>query len=113
MVSSLQVVLVTGASRGLGLAVARTLLAEGANVVSLSRSVPAELKALAQDTSSSTGAALVAVQGDVTSSEDTKAAVDQAVQKWGRLDGIVLNAGVVDFARLADVVSALLIQERL
>jgi NAD(P)-dependent dehydrogenase (short-subunit alcohol dehydrogenase family) len=112
MPSSLPVVLLTGASRGLGLATA-TLLLRGtsrlprAHVVAISRSKPDELAALEKEYSGSSddSPALLVVQGDVTDAKTNQKAVDGAVEKWGRLDALILNAGVVKFARLADAVS--------
>lgn len=106
------VVLVTGASKGLGLCIA-SLLVKGtktippSNVVTLSRSVPPALSALESETKAQATSLLV-VQGDMTSQEDNARTVDAAIAKWGRLDGVVLNAGVIEFARIADVVRVLL-----
>lgn len=106
------VVLVTGASKGLGLCIA-SLLVKGtktippSNVVTLSRSVPPALSALESETKAQATSLLV-VQGDMTSQEDNSRTVDAAIAKWGRLDGVVLNAGVIEFARIADVVRVLL-----
>ena len=55
--------------------------------------------------SSDDSPALLVVQGDVTDAKTNQKAVDGAVEKWGRLDALILNAGVVKFARLADAVS--------
>jgi len=45
------------------------------------------------------------VQGDVRDEQVNKEAVELAIKKWGRLDAVILNAGVVEFARVANVVS--------
>jgi NAD(P)-dependent dehydrogenase (short-subunit alcohol dehydrogenase family) len=105
MTSSHPVVLITGASRGLGLSVAQLLIKgtenlEKANVVALSRSKTSEIDELA---TSSSSVELVAVQGDATSTPDAQKAVDLAIERFGRLDAVVLNAGVIEFARLTDV----------
>lgn len=102
------VVLVTGASKGLGLEVARLLLQgnariPAANVVTLSRTLPDELRQLGQQGGLETS--IESVQGDVTSEGDNEKAVAVAISKWGRLDGVVLNAGIIDFVRIADKVS--------
>ncbi|TXT10174.1 uncharacterized protein COLE_04108 [Cutaneotrichosporon oleaginosum] len=87
------VLIVTGASRGLGLAIARTLLAtHGANVATLQRTLTPELKALAAEYPDR----LLTISGDVSKPEDNARAVDQTVAKWGRLTGLVLNAGTLD-----------------
>ena len=100
-------VLVTGGSRGIGLEVVRCLLTgteviPASRVVSLSRSIPAELEALAQEHPSD----LVIVQGDVTDETDTVKARDAALERWGRLDALVLNAGIADLVSCANLVRA-------
>ncbi|KAK9898448.1 short-chain dehydrogenase [Cystobasidium minutum MCA 4210] len=84
-------IIVTGASRGLGLACARILLDKfNCNVVTISRSMTEELQGLKKEFNGR----IEVVQGDVTSLEDQKAALDKAVTTFGGLDGLVLNAGV-------------------
>ncbi|WFD32522.1 hypothetical protein MSPP1_003570 [Malassezia sp. CBS 17886] len=101
------VVLVTGASRGIGLAVVQQLV-EGtkviapARVVAMSRSVSPGLRALAD---SPRGESLLLVQGDVTSDADNARVVHEAVARWDRLDALVLNAGTFADRRLSDMAS--------
>lgn len=109
-VSSHPVVLVTGASRGIGLSVT-SLLLEGtktipsSNVVTISRSLPDSLQDLQkQQEGSENSTSIIIHQGDVCNDEDNRAAIDKALKRWGRLDAVVLNAGVIEFARIADVV---------
>ncbi|WFD20945.1 hypothetical protein MCAP1_003200 [Malassezia caprae] len=97
-------VLVTGGSRGIGLEIVRCLLTgteviPPSRVVSLSRSVPAELETLAQEYPSD----LVVVQGDVTEETDAEKARDAALKRWGRIDALVLNAGIAELAPCADL----------
>jgi len=90
---STKTVLITGASRGLGLECARILGQKlNANVVALSRSVSDELGKLKE----TAGDRLEIVQGDVSKDADQKKAVDLAVSKFGSLDGLILNAGILD-----------------
>ena len=110
-VSAHPVVLVTGASRGLGLSVASLLLhgtrtLPAANVVTISRTLPDSLVQLQREQEQAKGeTSLIVHQGDVCSDEDNRKVVEKALAKWGRLDAVVLNAGIIEFARLADVVS--------
>jgi NAD(P)-dependent dehydrogenase (short-subunit alcohol dehydrogenase family) len=104
--SSLPVVFVVGASRGLGLSIVEILLngsktLEPANVVSLSRSQTDAINKLTLNQRSSK-TSLIAVQGDASNDNDCKNAIDQAIQKWGRLDAIILNAGTIEYARFAN-----------
>ena len=77
---------VTGASKGVGLAVTRTLLAEGAHVVAVSRKTTPELDALA-------GPSLLHVAADLMDPQAPAAAVAQAVETFGGVDVLVNNAG--------------------
>lgn len=93
-------VLLTGASRGLGLATLEILLAQPANVVAVSRSLPPALEALQKQHANS----LVVIQGDVADRSVSESAVEQAISKFGSLDGIILNAGVLQpLGRIGDV----------
>ena len=84
--------LVTGASKGLGKAVAERLAHEGANVVINSRS-PDALEATARDIARATGRRSVSVAGDVADEGFCAALVGRAAGEFGRLDILVANAG--------------------
>ncbi|WP_217242471.1 SDR family NAD(P)-dependent oxidoreductase [Streptomyces sp. AC555_RSS877] len=87
-----KVILITGASAGIGEAAVRRFAAEGATVVAGARRVD-RLEKLAAELS--TGAAqVVAVPLDVTDEASVEAAVATAVQRFGRLDGALNAAGV-------------------
>jgi short-subunit dehydrogenase len=86
-----QVVIVTGASAGIGEAVARRLVRGGAKVVVTARRRE-RLDALARKLDAS-GANILAVAGDITSDADRRNLVTAALAKFGRIDGLVNNAG--------------------
>ncbi len=86
-----QIVIVTGASAGIGEATARRLAAEGATVVISARRTD-RLEALQREIESAGGRAL-AVAGDVTSPQDRERLVQETMRAFGRIDGLVNNAG--------------------
>src|ERR1700710_812931 len=88
-----KVIVITGASSGLGLAAARLLSAQGARVVLGARRIE-RLQELAGELNRS-GQRALAVVTDVTVREQVKRLVDTAVQTFGRIDVMVNNAGVM------------------
>lgn len=86
-----QVVIVTGASAGIGEATARRLARGGAKVVITARRQD-RLDALARELDP-TGAKVLAIAGDITSDADRRKLVDAALAKFGRIDALVNNAG--------------------
>jgi len=88
-----KVVVITGASSGLGEATARFLSAQGATVVLGARRVD-RLQALATGLNRDGAEALV-VTTDVTHRDQVKKLVDAAVQKYGRIDVMINNAGLM------------------
>jgi NAD(P)-dependent dehydrogenase (short-subunit alcohol dehydrogenase family) len=84
-------VLITGGTDGLGLALARRLGAEGASVAVCGRDHD-RLRA-AEASVQDAGGDILAVRADVSSAADLEAFVDAAVGRWGRIDGVVHNAG--------------------
>ena len=88
-----KVIVITGASSGLGEATARLLSAEGATVVLGARRVD-RIRSLADELSRDGGKAL-AVATDVTQCDQVKRLVDTAVQSFGRIDVMINNAGLM------------------
>jgi NAD(P)-dependent dehydrogenase (short-subunit alcohol dehydrogenase family) len=80
-------IIVTGASSGIGLGLARTLVARGANVVATSRSIEGS-GALSRSER------LLTVGGDVARPETAARVLQAAIERFGRVDGLVNNAGI-------------------
>ena len=91
-----KVIVITGASSGLGEAAARRLAADGAKLVLGARRVD-RLKALAAELKLPDEAA---VETDVTDAQQVKALVDGAVKAYGRIDVIINNAGLMPHSPL-------------
>jgi NAD(P)-dependent dehydrogenase (short-subunit alcohol dehydrogenase family) len=84
-------VLITGGTDGLGLALATELATEGAVVAVCGRDE--ERLAAAEEAVRSVGGEVLAQRADVSVPADLEAFVDAAVARWGRIDGVVHNAG--------------------
>jgi meso-butanediol dehydrogenase / (S,S)-butanediol dehydrogenase / diacetyl reductase len=91
-----RVVLITGAARGIGAAAARRLAAGGARLVLADLNGPGVEKLAAE-----LGGA--GVQADVTRREDIERMVEEGCRRWGRLDVLFNNAGVIRVKPLLDV----------
>jgi len=98
-----QVAVITGSSRGIGLATAQRFAAEGATVVVTSRN-KGDLELVAADIKNRGGEAL-AIPADVASGDQVRVLFDQVSQTYGRVDILVNNAGthkVVPFLELTE-----------
>jgi len=93
---------VTGASKGIGAAIARALAAEGAAVVVNYASSKAGADAVVGAITKAGGKA-VAVAGDVSTKAGANAIIDAAVDRFGHLDVLVNNSGVYDFAPIDEI----------
>jgi NAD(P)-dependent dehydrogenase (short-subunit alcohol dehydrogenase family) len=94
--------LVTGGSRGIGLAVACALVADGARVVVTGRSA-SHLSAARGVIDGSGAGAVETVEADVRRYEDVQRLVATAVARFGGLDILINNAGIGIFADVADM----------
>ena len=97
-----KVAVVTGASKGIGAAIAKGLAAEGASVVvNYSSSKSGAEKAVAEITGA--GGKAVAVQGDMSKKADVERLFAETKKTFGRLDILVNNAGIYEFAPLEGI----------
>jgi NAD(P)-dependent dehydrogenase (short-subunit alcohol dehydrogenase family) len=92
----MQTAIVTGAARGIGLATTRLMLAEGWQVAMIDRD-----EAALKDASNGV-ADVFPVVCDVSNPDQVSAMTAQVVERFGRIDALVNNAGVADFRPLAD-----------
>ncbi len=97
-----KVAVVTGASKGIGAAIAKAFAAEGAQVVVNYSSSQAGADAVVKAITSAGGKA-IAVQGDVSKAEQAKGLMDAAIKEFGNLDVLVNNSGVYAFGAIEDV----------
>lgn len=97
-----KVAVVTGASKGIGAAIAKALAAEGASVVvNYASSKAGADKVVAAITTA--GGKAVAVGGDVSKSAEAQGIIAAAIKNYGRLDILVNNSGVYEFAPIEAV----------
>jgi 3-oxoacyl-[acyl-carrier protein] reductase len=97
-----KVAVVTGASKGIGAAIAKALATEGADVVVNYASSKAGADAVVQ-TIADAGGKAIAVQGDVSKAEQAQELIDAAIREFGKLDVLVNNSGVYEFGAIEDV----------
>jgi NAD(P)-dependent dehydrogenase (short-subunit alcohol dehydrogenase family) len=92
-------VLITGGSRGLGLLLARRFALAGARLTIVARD-PAELELARRELTALGGARVLALPGDVGNRADMEWAVERAAERFGRLDVVVNNAGIIQVGPL-------------
>jgi 3-oxoacyl-[acyl-carrier protein] reductase len=97
-----KVAVVSGASKGIGAAIAEQLAREGAAVVVNYASSPEKAEAVVSRIKAGGGKAK-AVRADLSKPADARKLIEQAVKEFGRLDILVNNAGVYDFVPLPDL----------
>jgi NAD(P)-dependent dehydrogenase (short-subunit alcohol dehydrogenase family) len=89
-----RVVVITGGSRGLGLAIARTLIDEGAHVVLLARD-SGELERAKLDLESHGRGSVTTYRCDVRRRNDVRATIEAIIDRFRRVDVLVNNAGII------------------
>lgn len=97
-----KVAVVTGASKGIGAAIAAQFAAEGASVVVNYASSKDGADAVVSAIEAAGGKA-VAVRGDVSNAADAQGIIDKAIDTYGRLDVLVNNSGVYEFASIETI----------
>jgi 3-oxoacyl-[acyl-carrier protein] reductase len=96
-----KVVLVTGASKGIGRGVARAFVDQGASVAVCSRNWPS-LESLVKEVEAS-GKKILAMKADVSSSRDVEDMFGKVLARWNRLDILVNNAGIVSTSPVVEM----------
>lgn len=97
-----KVAVVTGASKGIGAAIAKALAAEGASVVVNYASSKAGADKIVDEISKAGGTA-VAAGGDVSQAAGAQGIIDAAIGHYGRLDILVNNSGVYEFSPIETI----------
>ena len=89
-----KVIVVTGSSAGMGKAIVERFAQEGAKIVAVARRME-RLTKLAESLKGAPGE-VVPYAGDVSKREDDEGMIEYAVEKFGRLDVLINNAGIMD-----------------
>ncbi|MBL8207967.1 MAG: SDR family oxidoreductase [Blastocatellia bacterium] len=94
-----KIAIVTGAARGIGLAITNKFLTDGYSVALIDR----DTETLAQTAASLSGQPILAVDGDVSEPQQVQSAIAQIAAHFGRIDVLVNNAGVAVFKPALEV----------
>ena len=97
-----QVAIVTGASGGLGVQMAKALANQGCNIVVMARRQE-KIDAVAAEIAEEFGVKTLAIKCDITDTENVNAAIDEVIEKWGRIDIVINNAGTGAVAPAEDI----------
>lgn len=96
-----KVVIITGASSGIGLATARAFVNEGARVVLAARRI--DLLLHLQEELLRNGGEAIAIQTDITSEEACRHLIEETIRQYGRIDILINNAGISMRALFSEV----------
>lgn len=97
-----QVAVVTGCSTGLGVQMAKALANQGAKIVAIARRKE-KIDAVAKEIAETYKVETLAIQCDITDTEKVNAAVDSIMEKFGRIDIVINNAGTGAVAPAEDI----------
>ena len=97
-----QVAIVTGCSTGLGVQMAKALANQGAKIVAIARRQNL-IEEVAKEIKETYGVETLPVVCDITSTEAVEAAVDKVLEKFGRIDILINNAGTGAVAPAEDI----------
>lgn len=101
-----KVVVVTGGTKGIGKGIARMCAAEGAYVVVNGRNERDGLQVV-QEIEQNDGVEAVFIKADVSKEEECRRLIEQTVERFGRVDGLVNNAGIFPRGSLIDTTEEL------
>jgi 3-oxoacyl-[acyl-carrier protein] reductase len=93
---------ITGGSKGIGLGIAKAMLAEGMKVAITGRNRET-LNAVVEELNKVGNGEILAIESDVRNFESEKNAIEQVLEKWGTLDVVIANAGVGKFASIEEM----------
>ncbi|MFT6322025.1 MAG: NAD(P)-dependent dehydrogenase (short-subunit alcohol dehydrogenase family), partial [Granulosicoccus sp.] len=93
---------ITGGSKGVGLGIAKAMLAEGMKVAITGRNRET-LNAAVEELNKVENGEILAIESDVRNFESEKNAIEQVLKKWGTLDVVIANAGVGKFASIEEM----------
>jgi NAD(P)-dependent dehydrogenase (short-subunit alcohol dehydrogenase family) len=89
-----KVIIITGAAMGLGLATARELASEGANLILVDYNEKSLQEAKKEISGQNPAVKIITVVADVSNEDAVKNYVDEAIKAFGRIDGLYNNAGI-------------------
>lgn len=92
---------ITGAAKGMGLEVAKTVLANGDKVIATSRSLAEQIESLGYETDN-----LLPLKADITNENEIKTAIERGIEKFGSIDVVINNAGYYLVGSLEEISDA-------